>query len=206
MKILLNQVGKRYQQHWVFKGLDYTFEPHGNYAILGSNGSGKSTLLRILAGMQHANKGTLQYQLSGKDIAPEKIFSFVSYCAPGMDIIEEMSLTEFLTFHFTFKKILPGFDVKKIIDAIGLQGVSHKFIHDFSSGMKQRVKLAQAFFTDAPLLLLDEPCSNLDLQGVATYQEWLKAYSNNRLVIIASNDEREYEGVSDMISMQDYKG
>jgi ABC-type multidrug transport system ATPase subunit len=205
MRISLNQVGKRYQQHWVFKGLDYTFEPNGKYAILGANGSGKSTLLRVLGGMQHANKGKIEYQFNGKTVVPEKIFSHVSYCAPGMDIIEEMTLTEFLSFHFTFKKIVPGFDVKKIIEAMGLQAVSHKYIHDFSSGMKQRAKLAQAFFTDTPMLLLDEPCSNLDLQGVATYQEWLRLYSNNRLTIIASNDEREYEGVTDMIVMQDYK-
>jgi ABC-type multidrug transport system ATPase subunit len=205
MRISLNQVGKRYQQHWVFKGLDYTFETGRQYAILGANGSGKSTLLRILAGMQHANKGTVAYQTSGRDIAPETVFSHVSYCAPGMDIIEEMSLTEFLSFHFTFKKIRQGFDVGKIIEAMGLQAVSHKFIHDFSSGMKQRVKLAQAFFTDTPLLLLDEPCSNLDLQGVQTYQEWLRQYAGDRLVIIASNDEREYEGVHATISMQDYK-
>jgi len=71
--------------------------------------------------------------------------------------------------------------------------------------MKQRAKLAQAFFTDTPILLLDEPCSNLDLQGVAMYQQWLQQYATNRLVIIASNDEREYEGVVDIIDIQDYK-
>lgn len=205
MRISLNQVGKRYQQYWVFKGLNYTFEPGKQYAILGANGSGKSTLLRILAGMQNPNKGTIDYNLNGVTIHPEKLFSNVSYSAPGMDIIEEMTLTEFLSFHFTFKKIVQGFEVKKIIEAMGLQAVSHKYIHDFSSGMKQRVKLAQAFFTDTPFLLLDEPCSNLDLQGVQTYQDWLKQYTTNRLVIIASNDEREYEGVKDVIVIQDYK-
>ncbi|WP_216629362.1 ABC transporter ATP-binding protein [Taibaiella lutea] len=205
MTISVNQVGKRYQQHWVFKGLDYTFENGKQYAILGANGSGKSTLLRMLAGMQSPNKGTIEYNINNTQLSTEKLFQHVSFCAPGMDIIEEMSLKEFLTFHFTFKKILNGFTVDKIIEAMGLQKVSHKFIHDFSSGMKQRVKLAQAFFTQTSLLLLDEPCSNLDLQGVQTYQDWLKQYSHNRLIIIASNDEREYEGVHDLISMQDYK-
>lgn len=205
MTISLNQVGKRYQKHWVFKGLDYTFETGKQYAILGANGSGKSTLLRILAGMQNVNKGSIEYTFNNTNLNVEKLFGYVSFCAPGMDIIEEMSLKEFLSFHFTFKKILNGFTVDQIIEAIGLQKMSHKFIHDFSSGMKQRVKLAQAFFTETPLLLLDEPCSNLDLQGVQTYQDWLKQYSFNRLVIIASNDEREYEGVHNIISMQDYK-
>jgi ABC-type multidrug transport system ATPase subunit len=205
MTISLNQVGKRYQQHWVFKGIDYTFEAGKQYAVLGINGSGKSTLLRIVAGMQHANKGTIAYLSEGKKTAPEHIFSKVSYCAPGMDLIEEMSLSEFLSFHFTFKKMIPSFDVNSIMETMGMFAVRNKFIHEFSSGMKQRVKLAQAFFTDTPILLLDEPCSNLDTQGVNMYQLWLQKYTMDRLVIIASNDEREYTGVAATISIQDYQ-
>jgi ABC-type multidrug transport system ATPase subunit len=205
MTISLNQVGKRYQQHWVFKGIDYTFETGKQYAVLGANGSGKSTLLRIISGMQHANKGTIEYVSEGKKTTPEHVFSKVSYCAPGMDLIEEMSLSEFLSFHFTFKKMIPSFDVKSIMETMGMLSVRNKFIHEFSSGMKQRVKLAQAFFTDTPILLLDEPCSNLDIQGVEMYQLWLQKYTTDRLVIIASNDEREYAGVADTISIQDYQ-
>lgn len=205
MTISLNQVGKRYQQHWVFKGIDYTFETGKQYAVLGANGSGKSTLLRTISGMQHANKGTIEYISEGKKTAPEYIFSKVSYCAPGMDLIEEMSLSEFFTFHFTFKKMIPSFDVNSIMETMGMLAVRNKFIHEFSSGMKQRVKLAQAFFTDTPILLLDEPCSNLDTQGVEMYQLWLQKYTADRLVIIASNDEREYTGVADTISIQDYQ-
>jgi ABC-type multidrug transport system ATPase subunit len=205
MTISLNQVGKRYQQHWVFKGIDYTFETGKQYAVLGANGSGKSTLLRIISGMQHANKGTIEYISEGKKTAPEHIFGKVSYCAPGMDLIEEMSLSEFLSFHFTFKKMIPSFDVNSIMETMGMLAVRNKFIHEFSSGMKQRVKLAQAFFTDTPILLLDEPCSNLDTQGVEMYQLWLQKYTSDRLVIIASNDEREYIGVADTISIQGYQ-
>ncbi|RYZ47746.1 MAG: ABC transporter ATP-binding protein [Sphingobacteriales bacterium] len=205
MTISLNQLGKRYQQHWVFKGITYVFEAGKQYAVLGANGSGKSTLLRIIAGMQHGNRGKLQYRHNDKEIAADAIFNHVSYCAPGMDLIEEMSLSELLHFHFTFKKIRQGFTVAGIIEAMGMHAVRDKFIHEFSSGMKQRVKLAQAFFTETPMLLLDEPCSNLDLQGVGMYQHWLQQYTSGRLVIIASNDEREYEGVADTISIQDYQ-
>ncbi len=198
MKIYLNQIGKRYQRHWIFKSITYTFEPGLRYAILGNNGSGKSTLLRIIAGMQQTNKGSVTYDPgTGKDMIPEKIFTHISYCAPGMELIEEMSLKELLHFHFTFKPILPGHSINSILDELGMRHISTQFIHEFSSGMKQRVKLAQAFFTDTPVLLLDEPCSNLDAQGVALYQAWLRKYAADRLVIIASNDEREYEGVHD---------
>lgn len=206
MTISLNQVGKRYRNHWIFKGVDYTFETGCQYALLGANGSGKSTLLRIIAGMQHANKGTLEYTAGTRKIEADKVFQQISYCAPGMDLVEEMTIEELLHFHFTFKAIRPSFTVVSVIEAMGMQQAAHKFIHECSSGMKQRVKLAQAFFCDSPILLLDEPCSNLDLQGVATYRQWLERYSDGRLVIIASNDEREYEGVppARTISIQDY--
>ncbi|WP_118972487.1 ABC transporter ATP-binding protein [Taibaiella koreensis] len=205
MTISLNQVSKRYQNHWVFKGLSYTFEAGRQYALLGANGSGKSTLLRIVGGMQHASKGQITYSANGQAVAPEKIFSSISYCAPGMDLVEEMVLTEFLRFHFTFKRMLPSFSIASIIEHMGLKAAAHKQLHEYSSGMKQRVKLAQAFFCDSPVLLLDEPCSNLDGKGVEMYSQWLRTYGKDRLVIIASNDEREYEGVSATLSIEDYK-
>jgi len=205
MTILLEQVSKRYRNQWIFKGISYTFDPGKTYAILGANGSGKSTLLRIIAGMQHANKGRVRYLLAGKEAKAEQVFASVSFAAPGMDLIEEMTLTEFLNFHFSFKEILKGHSVDSIIQRLDMQSVKHKFIHEFSSGMKQRVKLAQAFFSDTPLLLLDEPCSNLDTRGVALYQSWLNQFTERRTTIIASNDEREYVSATDTFSVEDYK-
>jgi len=203
--ILLNQVSKRYRNQWIFRSVDYTFEAGKKYAILGANGSGKSTLLRIVAGMQHANKGTINYLQQEKNIAAEAIYNLVSYAAPGMELVEEMTLTEFLKFHFTFKQPLENKAISAIIEEMGLHHVRDKFINEFSSGMKQRVKLAQAFFSNTPILLLDEACSNLDLQGVALYQTWLQKYAAGRTVIIASNDEREYENVAASFSVEDYK-
>lgn len=205
MKIELDKVSKRYIRDWVFKNVEHTFEGARIFAILGANGSGKSTLLRLIAGMQSVSKGKITYELNTGTITEERIFNYVSYCAPAMDVVEEMTLKEFLTFHFSFKKILPGWTVERIMTALGMQAAQHRYIADFSSGMKQRAKLAQAFFSDTPFLFLDEPCSNLDLAGVAMYQQWLQELSKDRLVIIASNDEREYIGAAGTISIADYK-
>lgn len=205
MKIKLEQISKRYINHWVFKGICTSFEGANTYAILGANGSGKSTLLRMIAGMQTISNGTAVYELDGKLISDEKIFEYISYCAPAMDVVEEMTLSEFLTFHFQFKKILPGWTPQRIISHMQLEHAAGQYINEFSSGMKQRVKLAQAFFADTPVLLLDEPCSNLDLQGVDMYRDWLQQLAQERLVIIASNDEREYPGAIATLNMLDYK-
>ncbi|MBL7713768.1 MAG: ATP-binding cassette domain-containing protein, partial [Chitinophagaceae bacterium] len=108
-------------------------------------------------------------------------------------LIEEMTLAEMLQFHFSFKPLLPGLSVAQVIELTGLQAAAGRQIGDFSSGMKQRVKLAQAIFSDTPVLLLDEPCTNLDQQGVQQYTEWMTQYSRERLVIVASNELREYQ-------------
>ena len=87
----------------------YQFEQGQAYAILGDNGSGKSTLLRIIAGMLSPSSGKISYNLKNQAIPEDKIYKHISYCAPGMDIIEEMTLIEFLNFHFKFKQIIEPF-------------------------------------------------------------------------------------------------
>lgn len=206
MKISVESVHKRFIQHNIFKGVSLNFESPRSYALLGANGSGKSTLLRIIAGMQSPTKGTISYtDDNGQLVSTEKIFRYLSFCAPGMDLIEEMTLKEMLHFHFSFKPILSGCNIDSIIELIGLKAASHQQIGNFSSGMKQRVKLAQAIFSNSPILLLDEPCTNLDQAGVAQYRQWIKEYVENRLLIIASNEEREYDFCQHQIKMEDYK-
>ena len=111
MKISLEHISKRFQKHWIFKNISYTFEGPGGYAILGANGSGKSTLLRILAGIQAPSRGSIIY--NGEKAA--SIFGQVSLCAPGMDIVEELTLKEFLEFHFSFKKPLSSLTTGEIM-------------------------------------------------------------------------------------------
>lgn len=205
MKISLEHISKRFQRHWIFKDINFTFRSPEAYALLGPNGSGKSTLLRILAGMQTPSAGKIAYELYGKNIEANALFPFISFCAPGMEIVEELTLREFLSFHFTFKKPLQGLDINTIISLTGLQQAADKPIEDYSSGMKQRVKLAQAIFANTPVLLLDEPCTNLDQQGVDQYRNWIEQYGKDRLVFVASNDEREYYFCNERLVMEDYK-
>ena len=193
------------QRHWIFKDINYTFSAPGRYALLGPNGSGKSTLLRVIAGMQSPSAGKMQYEADGKNMEVAKVFPHISFSAPGMEIVEELTLKEFLDFHFHFKQLLPGITKEKIIALTRLENAADKPISEYSSGMKQRVKLAQAIFSDTPVLLLDEPCTNLDEQGVEQYKEWMEAYAKDRLVIIASNDVREYYFCQDRLNIEDYK-
>jgi ABC-type multidrug transport system ATPase subunit len=205
MKICLEAIGKRYQRYWVFRGIDYEFAEGSFTAILGQNGSGKSTLLRIIAGMQPPSTGKMIWNNGGNVIEQLALFRSVSFCAPGMELPEELTLEEVLEFHFSFKQPQQGFSISAIIKKIGLEGAAKKPISDYSSGMKQRVKLAQAIFSDTPLLLLDEPCTNLDEAGVVQYVEWIAQCSTGRTVIVASNDAREYSFCDKELLMRDYQ-
>lgn len=205
VKIFLNGVSKRFQRHWIFRNITRTFEAPGAYALLGSNGSGKSTLLRIMAGMQSPSVGKVVFEKDGKALETTKVFSHISFCAPGMEVIEELTLKEFLDFHFSFKKQLPGLTVNGIIELIGLKTAAHKPIGDFSSGMRQRVKLAQAIFSDTPLLFLDEPCTNLDEAGVQQYTDWIERFTVGRLVVVASNDPREYFFCKEHLKVEEFR-
>jgi len=205
MTISLEHISKRFQRYWIFKDIDRTFTAPGTYALLGSNGSGKSTLLRIIAGMQAPSLGKVVYTIADKKADHNTVFPQISFCAPGMEIVEELTLKEFLSFHFSFKKPLHGLSKEQIIEITGLAGAADKPISDYSSGMKQRVKLAQAIFSDTPVLLLDEPCTNLDQQGVEQYRSWIEQYTKGRLVIVASNDVREYFFCKEQIALEKYK-
>jgi len=206
MKVSLEQVSKRFQKHRIFKDITYSFVSPGAYALLGPNGSGKSTLLRIIAGMQLPSSGKVHFEdANGTKIEPNDLFKAVGFCAPGQELVEELTLREFMDFHFSFKKPLPGHTIDSIIALSGLGAAADKPIYDYSSGMKQRVKLLQAIFSDTPMLLLDEPCSNLDENGVNQYREWMDSYSSGRLIFVASNDPREYYFCKERLVMEDYQ-
>ncbi|HEY0040511.1 MAG TPA: ATP-binding cassette domain-containing protein [Flavisolibacter sp.] len=205
MKIDLVNAGKRFNREWIFRSATLSFTSSNAYAITGPNGSGKSTLLQAIGGMLQLSEGSIQYAIDNKQLAGEEAYKEISFCAPYLDVIEEMTLIEFLDFHSQFKTFLPSFSTKKIIAEIGLEGAANKQIRFYSSGMKQRVKLAQAIFSNTAIILLDEPCSNLDVRGIELYHSLINNYCKERLVIICSNDEVEYKFCNEVISILQYK-
>lgn len=205
MRISLSEAGKRYNREWIFRHFNYEFLPGKSYAITGANGSGKSTLLQVLSSSIENSEGTIDWSANGKKIDNESVYKHLSLAAPYLEVIEEMTAKEFLLFHSQFKPLLPGISVEEIISTVQLHSASNKQIRYYSSGMKQRVKLAQAIFTNKPLLLLDEPCTNLDETGYALYHELIEKYCSNKTIIVSSNDVNEYAFCKEKINIADYK-
>jgi ABC-type multidrug transport system ATPase subunit len=217
MKISLINAGKRFNRDWIFRNINQEFISGTAYAITGPNGSGKSTLLQVIGGAIMMSEGKAKYTIGNgqqaigkadvfeKEIEVDNAFQYISIAAPYLELIEEMTLLEMLAFHAQFKPLLPNVTIPEIITLIGLKAASNKQIRFFSSGMKQRVKLAQAIFSDVPCVLLDEPCTNLDAVGIELYHQLVRDYGNNRLIIVSSNDPQEYSFCTEIISIMDYK-
>lgn len=205
MTISLSDTGKRYNREWIFRGLHYEFTNGTAYAITGPNGSGKSTLLQVLGGAVAHSEGTISWNNTRGRIDPDQVYKHLSIAAPYLDLIEEMTALEFLNFHHSFKPFLPGFSIPEMLQRIGLENAMNKQIRFYSSGMKQRIKLVQAIFSDSSLLLLDEPCSNLDAAGITLYQGLMEEFSANRLVVVSSNDPHEYGFCQEKLSILDWK-
>lgn len=207
MKIHLEHVGKRYRTEWIFRKVNYSFQSPGRYAILGYNGSGKSTLLKVLSGHLTPSKGRIQFFSSGQNAPMDEgnVYLLVSFAAPYIQLIEELTLTELLDFHFQFKTPSEGLSTTDLIALMGLESARQKEIRHFSSGMKQRVKLLIAFASATPLLLLDEPTTNLDEAGIQWYYQMLERFGQDRLVIIASNVEADVEACQHRLDITQFK-
>ncbi|HMI04914.1 MAG TPA: ATP-binding cassette domain-containing protein [Pedobacter sp.] len=204
MVINLENTGRRFNQEWIFRNLTHQFRPGGRYAVLGPNGSGKSTLLSIILGNLSPSEGRVSYT-DGKQISAEDIYGHLSFAAPYLDLIEEFTLQETIDFHFKFKRFYAGLNQDAVLDVLGLAKSQDKALKYFSSGMKQRTKLVLACCTDSKILLLDEPTSNLDKEGMSWYHRLIENFTADKMIIVGSNQEEEYSFCNHFIRITDYK-
>ena len=201
MDISLSNIGKRYNFQWVIKSLNFQFESGRIYGLSGPNGSGKSTLLKIIAGFLTQTTGTVTYWRDKKKVTRGDIFEYIAYAAPYADLMEEFTLEEAVQMHFKFKRNRLE-NENAVIHAMELNHVRKRFLSDFSSGMKQRAKLGLALFSDVPILLLDEPTTNLDARAKSWFYALLHKHKNQRLTIIASNEDEELSNASKLLRLQ----
>ncbi len=205
MRIELAGVGKRYRREWILRQIDLQLAAGGRYAVTGPNGSGKSTLLKMLSGHLTPSKGTIRFSHQDKLVPVAEVYEHLAFAAPYIELIEEFSLLEAIRFHERFRPLLPGLTIDSLIERLGLERARNRPVAQFSSGMKQRLKLALACCTRANFLLLDEPTTNLDAQGIAWYHSLLEEYVGDRLLIIASNVADDYRMCTGEIDILAYK-
>lgn len=199
MKIIATGISKKFRQEWVFKALNYTFESGKSYAIVGQNGAGKSTLLKTLAQYSLPNKGKVEFEGFIDDVNKQ-----ISFAAPYSELIEEFTLPELLNFLVQIDFLDARWDFNAFTTFIDLQPSESKYIKNFSSGMRQKVKLGVALAADRPILCLDEPTSNLDETAKNWFYQALES-QRHKLILIASNEKAEIDLCTDSLAIADYK-
>lgn len=189
MKINLHNIGKRFQNEWIFKDLNTTLDTENPTAIIGSNGSGKSTLLQVLSGYLTPSKGSIQWEKNGKLISVQHIYKEISLATPSSALYEDFTLKENIAFFSAFKKFKSNLSMEEVAQKMQLEAQMNKQLKFYSSGMRQRVKLGLAIMAESEVLLLDEPSSHLDANAILWYQNLVHEFKENRIVCVASNKE-----------------
>lgn len=206
MKVVLENIGKKFNHEWIFKNVTLNFSINNCYGICGANGSGKSTLLKLISGSIDPSDGEIMWFSENGERLKENSYKHLSLATPYQELIEEFTLIEMLEFHSKLKPFIKNLSVEKIISAMELKKHSYKTLKNFSSGMKQRVKLAMCLLSDTSLLLIDEPFTNLDEDSKKWYSDLLNSVKENKTIIICSNYQKEEIGICNhIINITDYK-
>ncbi len=203
--IRLDDVSKRFRYEWVLRRLNLELHSACSYAITGPNGSGKSTLLKMICGHLSPSRGQIHWERNGTPLDADEVFRAFTLAAPYIELIEEFTLVELLRFQQRFRPLMPGLDLPSLLDVMELGHAAHKEVRHFSSGMKQRLRLAMALCFQSLAVLLDEPGTNLDVQGIRWYRALVESYGQGRLLMVASNVEGDFEFCRERISVLDFK-
>jgi ABC-type multidrug transport system ATPase subunit len=206
LTISLNNLGKKFNREWIFRKLNHEIAPGSKTVILGGNGSGKSTLLQVISGFVTPTEGEVNYHLEGKKTEAEKIKDHISLASPYLQLVEDYTLREMVEHANFYKPFLNSLSAREVINETGLAHAENKFIRQFSSGMKQRLKLGLALLADTSVVLLDEPVSNLDQSAIEWFGSMVTRYGMARTIIVCSNAiKEEYFFCDQQINVADYK-
>ncbi len=206
MHISFSRAGRHFGAQTVFKNLDLSLEPGQRAAVLGGNGSGKSTLLKCTYGALSLSEGSVTWQWENQNLSPFEAAQKMSYAGPYFELIEELTALDFLKYYQRFRDFKGDTTPAYILEQAWLSEARQKPITHFSSGMKQRLKLALALFSDSSVVLLDEPTSNLDPKGMEWYQKLLKNELENRTLLVGSNfSETETFLCEEKLELKDYQ-
>ncbi len=194
MHVAAEAVSKKFNRRQVFADVSFEVAPGEVFGITGRNGSGKSTLLRIIGGLLTPSGGRMRYRHGDADVEAEKLYPHIGYAAPYLVLYEEFNAAENLALYARIRGVgLTAGEIDGLLQRVGLPTDRRDPIRSFSSGMKQRMKLLFAIFHRPPLLLLDEPISNLDSEGMAVVYDLVAEQRKRGSVIIATNDAEDIQ-------------
>lgn len=182
----------------LFADVSFALGP-GVLAVTGPNGSGKSTLLKIIAGLLRPTSGSVRIEAEGRPLRAGENREVVGWSGPDLSFYPELTATENLAF-FRRAAGFPAGDVRSRLEAVGLAHAGQP-VEYFSTGMKQRLRIAFAHLLDPPILILDEPMSGLDAGGRAAVGRIISAARERGPVLLAGTDLAELPDPDQVIGL-----
>jgi heme exporter protein A len=199
-------LNKVFGRRLVFNNLNFKFVNNGIFGISGPNGSGKSTLVKIIAGITSPSSGKVIHNSNERTVIPEKLHNYIGFVSPYLILYDEFSAWENLNYFSEIRNVPIDLDkVNFLLDRFLLLNRKNDLVKTYSSGMKQRLKFIFALMHSPPLLLLDEPTSNLDAEGKDKVYSILRKDADSSIIIIASNEESDLEICSSRIQLEQFK-
>lgn len=204
--LTLKKLTKKFGRRVIFRDIDYTFSGAGIFGIAGANGSGKSTLVKTIAGLQSPTAGSVTHTQNGKKVEMEELHNAIGFLAPYLNMYEEFTAEENIIHTCGIRGIPYEKEyTDSLFDFFSLTDRKGDILKTYSSGMKQRMKFIFALAHRPGLLILDEPTSNLDIEGKEKVYALVKRAAESSTVIIASNEETDLSLCSSTLSILDYK-
>jgi len=200
-------LSKTFNRRTIFSGISFTLRVGESFAIAGRNGSGKSTLLKILSGVLSPTRGRSILRIENREVPAGSVYAHLGFVSPYLQLYDEFTGLENLEM---FTKIrgrdIPRNLIEGLLDRVNLSQRSRDPVRTYSSGMKQRLKYAFALLHTPPLLLLDEPTSNLDGEGIATVYQLMREQSKRGILIIATNDAEDLQRIDRVLDLDTLAG
>ncbi len=189
MQLIAENISKYFADNRIFKNINFQIKSGQSLAIIGPNGSGKSTLIRILSNLIQPTEGKIIYKNTGGEIKKENIYKNIGLVGPYLELYQDLSAKENLTFFSKIKGIRESDKrINDLMKRLKLSGREDDLVKAYSSGMKQRLKYVFAMLGQPEVLFIDEPCANLDEEGIKTIYEILAEQKKDKILIIATND------------------
>ena len=211
IELTCDNLGKKYEDKIIFRNLSLKLANKSSLVVTGKNGSGKSTLVKILANVIKESMGSYIIRINEKEIPRENFFQITGFLSPYLNLYDELTGYENLEFFYTLKfrnkisKMSLEEKIKFILEEVNLYPRRNDFMKNYYSGMRQRLKLAFAVINEPLLLLLDEPRTNLDNEGIDVVYKFANRQRENGILIIATNEIEDTILCEEKINIEDFK-
>lgn len=205
-KIEIQNLVKFFGRRLIFQEIDFSFTSGNVYGISGPNGSGKSTIVKIIAGLISPTRGKIIHQYNEQKLNADQLHEQLGFVSPYLVLYDEFSAEENLKFSAKIRGL--EFNIKhsdQLLEDFGLGKRKNDLVRAYSSGMKQRLKFSFALLHQPKLLILDEPTSNLDNDGKERVYNMIEKEKNDKLIIIASNEEADLALCNSVLDLNNFK-